>query len=440
MLGDTTEVTFDATPEQIAMMEDPAHVKIWACGRRWGKSILMAILMAITSLRHDDCTVWYVSPRYARSLKMMRIMKKCKPFMELVANTHMQFPPRFEMKNGSEICFISADREEELRGEGLRLICTDEAGILSKHLFEDILMPMTADSGGTIIAGSTFNGRNWFYDKAVSGMPASDRAKTLATGIDPDVKTWIYPTSTGYAFKGTTEKVARFERMRKNTGPMTWKQEYECEPLATVDAVFTYVDQCVVQAIPIEKPERGHRYVLSHDLGRSPDRAGVTVMDLDTGEFVYAEQYPEHMKHSEQAARTRDLGFYWSATGRDTDSALIVLDTTGGASGGRDESHIKEYAEVITQGFRSVTFTQDTKRNMVGQLQLDMENMRVKIPYIFNEFVSQLKLYRYHWGEKSIQPQFFGRPDHLVSSALMAVHARAKKWGPEIGAMPLSMA
>lgn len=406
-------VNFKTTRPQMEMMEDPAHVKVWACGRRWGKTILMAMALTRIALKHPNCTVWYVSPRYARSLKMMRIMKKSPGFMDLVAKPSMQFPPRFEMRNGSEICFISADREDELRGEGLRLICVDEAAILSKYLFYEVLMPMTADSGGTIVAGSTFNGRNWFYDLAESGKKG-----------DPDIKTWIYPSSSGYAFTGTPEKVANLERLKRVTPPMVWKQEYDCEPLAMVDAVFMYVDQCITKERPALK-RTGGRYVVAQDIGRIVDASGVVVMDLDTGHIVYMENYPLGMKHAEQAKRTLERATYWN-------NALIVLDTTGGASGGRSESAIKEYRQII-KNFMAVTFTMDTKRNMVNRLALDFETMKIVIPETFSELISQLKLYRYQFSEKAIQPVYFGRPDDLVAAAMMCSWAREQGWGPMTG-------
>lgn len=413
------KATFSATKPQIEMIQHPAHIKIWACGRRWGKTVCMAIALTIAAIENPGCTVWYVSPRYARSLKMMRIMKKSAGFMELVRKPSMQFPPRFEMRNGSEICFISADREDELRGEGLRLICVDEAAILSKHLFYEVLMPMTFDSGGTIVAASTYNGRNWFYDLAEEGKKG-----------DPDKKTWVYPTPTGWAFNGTDKKRANLERMKRNTPPMVWQQECMCEPLAMVDAVFQYVDQCVTQTPPRTQPRSGAMYVCAQDIGRIVDQSGIVVEDLETGEVVFSESYPLGMKHADQAARTKMTARFWN-------DALIVLDTTGGASGGKDESAVKEYKKVIPR-FRAITFTQDTKRNMCNRLALDFETAKTRIPAVFNELVSQLKLYRYVFNERAIQPTFFGRPDDLVAAKMMCSWARAEGWRPDRGTLDLS--
>ena len=398
---------FAATPHQIEIIEHPAQIKAAVCGRRWGKTIMMAMYLAIAALKRPNCTVWYVSQSYSRSLKMMRIMKKCKPFMMLVRAVHSQFPPRFEMKNGSEVGFRSADRPDELRGEGLRLICVDEAAILTKYLFWEVLYPMVADTDGTILAGSTFNGHNWFYELAEEGK------KNL-----PDKKTWVYPTASGMRFQGQKGR-ARLARFKANTPPMVWQQECECEPLALIDAVFMYVDQCI-GGVP-GRPDPRTRYVVSQDIGRTYDPSGVVVMDY-AGNVAHVEQYPLGMLHATQARRTLALSQQFN-------NATVVLDTTGGASGGHSESHIKEYQKII-HAFQPVTWTIDTKRNMVNRLALDLETMKVKIPPVFKDLIAQLKLYRYKIAQNAIQPTFGpseGRDD-LVAALMMAAWAREKQW------------
>jgi hypothetical protein len=378
-------------------------------GRCWAKTMMMAMYLAIVALQHANCTVWYVSQSYSRSLKMMHIMEKCKPFMMLVkpGGVHMQFPPRFEMKNGSEVCFRSADRPDELRGEGLRLICVDEAAILTKYLFWEVLYPMVSDTDGTIIAGSTYNGRNWFYELAEEGK------KDL-----PDKKTWVYPTSSGMRFQGELG-MARLARFKANTPPMVWQQECECEPLALIDAVFMYVDQCIGGAPG--KLDSTTRYVISQDIGRTYDPSGVVVMD-HAGNVAHVEEYPLGMRHDAQARRTLALSQHYN-------NATVVLDTTGGASGGRSESHVKEYQKII-HSFQPITWTIDTKRNMVNRLALDLETLKVKIPPTFKELIAQLKLYRYKIAQNAIQPSFGPSEGHddLVAALMMATWAREKHW------------
>lgn len=409
--------TFVADPNQQAILEHPARIKVAVCGRRWGKTILMALALVMSALKNPGSRAWYVANDYSLCMAQMRMMKRSKAFMQFVSHVYSQFPPRFDMKNGSEIAFRSADRPELLRGAGLKLICLDECAAANNgdNLFWTILLPMIADTHGSIIAGSTYNGKNWFYDLAEKGKEWKDGDL---------IKTWNFPTSTGYSFQGEQGKKDLLE-LKSVTGPMKWQQEYECIPLAVVDAVFRNVDKCIVAVMPRMEPERGHRYVCSQDIGRIVDKSGVVVMDLDTGEIVFSENYDLGTPHVEQAKRTDQIATFWSG-------ALVCLDTTGGASGGHNESVIEEYSKVL-QNFRAITFTLDTKRNMVNQLDMDLENNRISIPRIFTDLISQLKLYRYQYGEKAIQPTFFGRPDDLCCAAMMCSWARKERWGPEIG-------
>src|SRR6185436_2893489 len=143
--------------------------------------------------------------------------------------------------------------------------------------------------------------------------------------------------STGYCFHGDQGK-ADLALLRAQFPTKVWKQEYECEPLATIDAVFMYVDQCI--GGQPTGPIPGRAYVVSQDIGRTYDPSGVVVMDK-AGNIAHAEEYPLGMKHDEQARRTLALS-------RTYNNAQVVLDTTGGASGGHAESHIKEYHKVIS--------------------------------------------------------------------------------------------
>lgn len=408
------KVAFSTFPEQTEIINHPARIKVAVCGRRWGKTVLMALALATTSAKHPGCRCWYVANDYSLALEQMRMMMKSDAFMAMVAKCHKQFPPRFEMKNGSQIAFRSADRPHLLRGAGLRLICQDEAASANKDLFWSVLSPMTLDTGGTIICGGTYNGRNWFFDLAEQGKKWNPDPES------PDhlIKTWVHPTKTGIAFRGV-EGQRRLEQLKANTDPMTWQQECECEPLAMVDAVFRFIDQCIIDGKA--QPFNGNPHVVAHDIGRIEDPGAVTAMDLKTGRVSYCREYPIGMPHAQQAQLTKKLA--------DEYKALVCLDTTGGGSGGRSESHVREYLKFMPDA-REITFTPETKRNMVNRLNLDFEQRRIEIPSEFKEMISQCKLYRYKFSESAIIPTFFGRPDDLVATLLMCSWAREKKWMP----------
>jgi hypothetical protein len=421
VLEPEADIVLEATRAQIEMMEDPAQICVWALGRAYGKSTCASLLLTKVAVENDGCTVWYVCPRYATALRIMRIMGKCPEFMELVAAKPMQFPPRYELKNGSEIWFVSADKcPDDLRGPRCRLIFMDEAAAGTEYMFWNVLFPMVADSGGKLIAASTFNGRNWFYVLAVKGTPATENAKKLAKGEDANHKTWIYKSNEGMRFSGSPAALLRYEITKKLVPPLVFQQEYDCEPLAVHNMVFTYLEQCITKEIPPNTPQEGEEYVVAQDIGRVVDQSGVVVMNLKTGMVVHAETYPLGMLHREQAQRTAELGVFWN-------NAIIALDTTGGASGGRSESNIKYYEEFITD-FEAITFTTDTKRSMVNHLGLEIENQRVWIPECMTELVSQMRLFQYKVAERAVQPTFFGKPDDLVSGLLMCAWIRKREY------------
>lgn len=402
---------------QSEIIQHPARIKVPVCGRRWGKTVLMGLALANAAFQYPGSRSWYVANDYALCMAQMRMMKRSKGFMQFVTHCYAQFPPRFELKNGSEIAFRSADRPDLLLGAGLRLICHDEAARASKDLFWRVLLPMITDTHGTIICGSTYNGRNWFYDLA-------ERGKKY-TGEKPNalIKTWVYPTSTGICFQSETGKQDLAE-LKAETDPLTWKQEFECEPLATIDAVFRYVDQCIQKNGEWLKPS-GFAHVVAQDIGRVKDPSAVVVMDR-AGNVVFCEQYPLGMLHADQAKRTL-------ATAQKYPNSRIVLDTTGGASGGHGESHIKEYKKVISS-FDAITWTVDVKRNMVNRLALDLETKRICIPPHFTELIAQLKLYRSKMSENAIHPTFGpadkGGHDDCVAALMMCAWAREQHWLP----------
>lgn len=417
----STTAKLHVTPDQGSILRHPARVKVAVCGRRWGKTILMAMALVKAACEFPGSRSWYIANDYGLALAQMRMMKRNPDFMKLVAHPVSQFPPRFEMKNGSEIAFRSADRPDLLLGAGLRLIAHDEAARSSKDLFWRVLMPMLTDTRGTMLCGSTYAGRNWFYNLAELGKKYDPSNPT-----NDFIKTWVYPTRTGISFQGLGG-AEELERLRAQYPPMVWSQEFECEPLATIDAVFMYVDQCIVNTLPLP-PQRCAQYIVSQDIGRTYDPSAVIVIDK-AGNVCHAEVYPLGMLHAEQAKRTL-------ATAQRFNCAQVVLDTTGGASGGKSESHIREYLHIIPNA-REITHNQTEKRNMVNRLALDFETKKVSIPAQFKELIAQLKLYRYKIGEFSVNPQFGAEKnghDDLVAALYQATWAREKNWFRSNGA------
>lgn len=413
-------VTFRATTDQIGIIGHPARVKVLVAGRRWGKSTLQALYLAKVALENPGCTVWYVCTSYAQSLQLMRIMKRNRGFMQFVSQAHAQFPPRFEMKNGSTIAFRSADNEDNLRGAGLLLICLDEAAYVNETTFTNVLLPMIADSGGTILLASTFNGRDYFYDLANVGME----------GKNERVATWVYPTRTGLRFR-SPEGTKELEALRSTFAPAVWDQEYECIALAVQNAVFRGVDLCVGGMPGTYNPN--NTYIVGFDIGRVKDPSACVVLECETGAIVHCAEFPLGEPHALQAGRLRSICDHYHAE-------CVADGTIPHNTHGTADSYITYYREAV-RGIREVIWTRPQKIELINNLALEIEQKRIGIPPQFDELIAQLKIYRYKVTKDYHLPTY-GPPtdtdhDDQLAALSMACWGRKMHWNRRATAQPI---
>ena len=72
---------------------------------------------------------------------------------------------RVEATTGAVVEFKSADKPDNLRGEGVDLLVADEAAEIDQYAYENALRPTLTDSEDSrMIAISTPKGRGWFFE------------------------------------------------------------------------------------------------------------------------------------------------------------------------------------------------------------------------------------------------------------------------------------
>jgi hypothetical protein len=406
------------TEDQAKVLAVKAAVTALAAGRRWGKTITLSFWLTMMALQNPGGTCWYVSLSYARALKQMRVMEKSRAFMKLVKRIHAQFPPRFELWNGSEICFRSLDRPDNLLGDGLVALALDEAARVPEDIWRQYLLPMLADTGGRALVASTFNGRDWFYDLIQAGL----------SGRDPHTRAFLFPTRSGMKFQGAAGR-ERLARLRSQFDEATWAQEFECVPMAQSNTVFgAWVDRATIHR-PAQI-RRGAATCVSLDLGRTVDPTVMGVAQPDPAKagawsLGYVREWPLGTDHAVIAAQAAEYVAQF-------DNPCIVLDATGGASGGREESYVRFYRDRLP-GLRPITWTNQSKAGMVGALRLLLEQGRFLVPAEFSETIAQLKTYRYKRAEMSFWVTYGaprGEHDDHVSMALMLAKAIDENWIP----------
>lgn len=154
-------VRFDTPlhPSQRLVAVHPARFKILACGRRWGKTRLGALLCVTTAVGRG--VAWWVAPTYKiasvgwRQIK--RLARQIPGAVVQESERMVTFP------GGGWVQVRSADNADSLRGEGLDFLVIDECAFIVEEAWTEALRPALSDRQGRAMFISTPNGFNWFH-------------------------------------------------------------------------------------------------------------------------------------------------------------------------------------------------------------------------------------------------------------------------------------
>lgn len=205
---------------QLEVLEDSRRFRVVACGRRWGKTTLAVAETLLYAAENDEVLVWWVSSTHDQTRIAMRMLLRAVPAEAREVNLSEK---TVTLWNGSRFMFRSANKHDNLRGEGVDYLVIDEAAFIAEEAWYSALRPTLADTMGDALLISTFNGENWFYDLYQRGQDDSFEAwgsHRYKTADNP----FIHPDEIDEARRGTPR--AQFE------------QEWEANPLVYVGAVF----------------------------------------------------------------------------------------------------------------------------------------------------------------------------------------------------------
>lgn len=213
-------VNLELHPGQREIFDNPARFKIIAAGRRFGKTVLCVALCIITAASKPDANVMWVAPAHRQARMAMRLIKKALPRGSYTVNNTTQ---EIFLRTGGRIAFVSADRPDNLRGEGLDLVIVDEAAFIEKAAWTQAIRPTLSDRNGHALLISTFDGENWFYELWRDAQRSSR----------PDWASFKFATADNPYIPQSEIDAAREE-----LDPDVFGQEYEANPLARVGSVF----------------------------------------------------------------------------------------------------------------------------------------------------------------------------------------------------------
>lgn len=260
--------------------KDKPFISLIVAGRQTGKTFMMMNDAVMRALNKPRTRMFWVSPIQDQANK---VMKDIEAAFINHQELFQQIVKRFDRKNnemffhnGSFIKFRSADSGDNLRGATLDFIYIDEAAFMSEDFINEVLLPMVTRTGGRVVMSSTFNGKNWFWDKYVQGMEENnwEQIKSIKRTY-LDLKDPLVD-KTVLGIKQSMTK-AQFD------------QEFLCKPVSG-DALFSNVEEATRQYAP----NTTERVYIGMDIGVAYDYTVLTAMNqdydvIDIDRFQYRE-------------------------------------------------------------------------------------------------------------------------------------------------------
>lgn len=403
-----TTLNFSFHERQLEIYNDPHRFKIVCCGRRFGKTRMCAYIVIIQALLKEERVIWIVSPKYAQTAIMWRMIKKYLPkqYIKDIKEGELVI----ELVNGSTIWAKSADNPDALVGEGLDLLIMDEAARVKPDAWEVALQPALSDKKGSAIFISTPKGKNWFYNLYLMGNNEE---------LYPEYKSFNYPSFANTTIEGFTDEVLR----RKETTPeLIFRQEYMAEFIEGGGEVFQDIRGVLEDCL--REPIEGHNYVMGVDLAKHKDFTVLTVADVSTGKIVHYDRFNKIDWNFQ-----RDKIQYIS---KKYNNAVAYIDSTGV---GDPIVEDLQRMDIICSAYK---FTVQSKYDLIKNLMIMIKDKKISIPHI-QTIIDEMSAYTFETLPSGVIR--YGAPDGMhddcVSSVLLTAWGLSKNRCEVVGEIPL---
>lgn len=275
-------------PDQMTIASDPAKTKVLAMGRRWGKTVLGGVLVALTLQQHGR--VAWIAPTYKNTRPMWRWLRSALADDAKRKTLVIREAERtIETKRNGFLGIYSGDNIDSIRGEAFHLVVIDEAAKLSETAWTDAIMPTLADFDGDAVLISTPRGKNWFFAECLRGQ-----------GGDPLQRSWTAPTNAN----PSRSIRSAFEKARTRVPERTFRQEWMAE-FVEGGSVFRRVMDAA-RATAVEEAQPGREYVVGVDWGKSADFTVLAVLDVAQRALVHLDRFNQ-IDYAVQVGRLKAL-------------------------------------------------------------------------------------------------------------------------------------
>ncbi len=300
--------------KQRIVAADNHRFRVLPTGRRFGKTFLSVYEMLRCAAATEQ-SIWYVAPTYKQAKRICwKMLKSAVNFLQWKKKFNETELSCYFPQSGSNILLLGANDPDSLRGTGINLIIMDEAEIIKKDIWSEVLRPSLSDTLGEALFIGTPKGRNWFYDLYMRGKE----------GL-PDIKSWQYTT-----FEGGNVLEEEIEDAKRELDDLTFAQEYLASFVNFQGRVyypFTFEKHCASLSYDPKQP-----LMFCFDFNVDPGVAAVMqdqkLPNGIQGTGVIGEVYIP--RNSNTPAVCRKLIEDW---GKHEGAVICYGDATGGARG-----------------------------------------------------------------------------------------------------------
>ena len=350
-----TDAIFELHPAQFAIHQVQSRFKVVSAGRRFGKTRLA--VMECINTANERGRAWWVSPTYKTSevgWRPLRQMARRIPGADIRLGDKQIILP-----GGGSVEVRSADKPDNLRGEGLDYVVMDECAFMQREVWTEAIRPALSDRLGKALFISTPKGRNHFWEMYQRGINGEEGWRS-----------WTFPTSAN-PFIAKSE----IEAAKRDLPEMIFRQEYLAEFIDDSGGVFRRVQEAAI--LEPREYEQGKQYVAGVDVAASVDFTVVTVLDAESKEMVYMDRF-NRVDYPVLINRLESVYHRYHLTSMVVESNSIgrpVID------------------ELVSRGLNIVPFTTTsaTKQSIIQNLQAAFENGQIRVindPVLVGELLS----------------------------------------------------
>ena len=391
---------------QAKLLNDPGKRIVACMGRQTGKTTTIAMKAIHFADTNPNSTVLITAPSMRQSMIMFdRIISFVYSSQRLRSRVARATHTLVQLDNGSRLIALPCS-ENRLRGYTANMVICDESSWISQKVITQVLFPMLSTTQGYAVFLSTPWDKNHFFHQAFVN-PAYSVHKVRSAECPLVTQDFL-------------------EEMRQNMTHDEYLMEYEAEFVEALNSFFsqTLIRECVELA----QSQKHHAELLSDlegsiptaeyfggvDFGKLQDYSALIVLrrESEVLKLVYLWQFPLETPYSQV------IGYLVRANQK-FQFRKVFVDQTGVGEPVLEE--IQNQGLACVEG---VTFTIQTKEELLTGLKIAMERKRLAIPYHI-QLCQQINEQQYVYGNNG-HLQFSHPPrshDDMLWALALAVSA-----------------